>query len=355
MKPSLIGLSLSELQDIALAHGLPKYVGKQLCEWLYVKGVAAFDEMTNLSKAARFCLAEHYEVGRMPHSEMRRSVDGTVKYLFPVRTPEGSHPRYVETVFIPDGERGTLCVSCQVGCKMGCRFCMTGRQGFVAHLTAGDILNQLLSLPERNLLTNIVFMGQGEPMDNLDAVLRATEILTAEWGWKWSPRRITVSTVGIVTGMRRFIDESRCSLAVSLHHPLPAERQEIMPIEKAFGIEEVVALLKQYPVFCKNNPEPPESRQRRLSFEYIVFDGLNDSKAHADALLHLLRDLSCRVNLIRFHTIPDSPFRGASEKQMTWLRDYLTSHGLFTTIRASRGQDIYAACGLLTTKLQTNS
>ena len=350
MRSPLIGLTLPELQDIALAHGLPRFVGKQLCEWLYVKGARSLDEMTNLSKAARERLAETYDVGRMAHATAQHSVDGTVKYLFPVRTPEGEPQRYVETVFIPDGERGTLCVSCQVGCKMKCAFCMTGRQGFVGQLTSGDILNQLLSLPDRNRLTNIVFMGQGEPMDNLDAVLRATEILTAQWGWGWSPKRITVSSVGIGAGLKRFIEESRCSLAISLHNPLPAERVEIMPMEKVCGIEEVVALLKQYPVFCKNNPEPPESRQRRLSFEYIVFGGLNDSKKHADALLRLLGDLNCRVNLIRFHTIPDSPFRSASEEQMTRMRDYLTSHGLFTTIRASRGEDIYAACGLLNTK-----
>lgn len=344
---TLIGLSLSELQQIALAHGLPRFVGKQLCEWLYVKGVPSLDEMTNLSKAARAALKEEYSVGHMEPIDAQHSVDGTIKYLFP--TLDG---HFVETVYIPDGNRATLCVSCQVGCRMGCQFCMTGRQGLVSNLTASDILNQIYALPQRDTLTNIVFMGQGEPMDNLDAVLRATEVLTADWGWAWSPRRITVSSVGLVTGLERFIRESKCSLAISLHHPMPEERRKFMPAERAFSIEEVVALLRQYPVFCKNNPEPPESRQRRLSFEYIVFDGLNDSREHADSLLRLLSDLSCRVNLIRFHSIPDTPFKGTSDKQMTWLRDYLTQHGLFTTIRASRGQDIYAACGLLSTKKQ---
>lgn len=347
---SLIGKSLADLQEIALAHGLPKFVGKQLCEWLYVKGATSIGQMTNISKAARTALGEKYEVGLMAHLDAQYSKDGTIKHLFP--TADG---HYVETVFIPDGDRGTLCVSCQVGCRMGCKFRMTGRQGLAGNLAASDILNQIFALPERDHLTNIVFMGQGEPMDNLDAVLRATEVLTAEWGWKWSPKRITVSSVGILPGIQRFINESKCSLAISLHHPLPVERREIMPAERAYSIEEVVALLKQYPVFCKNNPEPPESRQRRLSFEYIVFGGLNDSKEHADALLRLLRDLSCRVNLIRFHDIPNTPFHGASEEKMTWLRDYLTQHGLFTTIRASRGQDIYAACGLLSTKKQEES
>ncbi len=347
MQQTLLGLTLSELQELALAHGLPRFVGKQLCEWLYVKGVSSFDAMTNLSKAARAALEQEFKVGHMTHLDAQYSVDGTIKYLFP--THDG---HYVETVYIPDGDRATLCVSCQVGCRMGCKFCMTGRQGLVCSITAGDILNQIYALPDRDKLTNIVFMGQGEPMDNLDNILRATEVLTADWGRAWSPKRITVSSVGVLPGLQRFIEESRCSLAISLHHPIPAERREIMPAERAFGIEKVVALLKQYPVFCKNNPEPPESRQRRLSFEYIVFGGLNDSRQDADALLKLLHDLDCRINLIRFHDIPDSPFHGASEQQMTWLRDYLTQHGLFTTIRASRGQDIYAACGLLSTKKQ---
>lgn len=347
MKQSLIGLSLQELQQIALAHSLPRFVGKQLCEWLYVKGVSDFSQMTNLSKAVRNTLGDTYDIGQMPPIDAQHSVDGTIKYLFP--THDG---HFVETVYIPDGDRATLCVSCQVGCKMGCKFCMTGRQGYASNLTAGDILNQIYALPERETLTNIVFMGQGEPMDNLDAVLRATEVLTADWGRAWSPKRITVSSVGVVPGLLRYIEESRCSLAISLHHPIPSTRQEMMPIEKAYSIEEVIALLKQYPFFSKNNPEPPESRQRRLSFEYIVFGGLNDSRSHADALIKLLRDLDCRINLIRFHDIPDSPFHGASEQQMVWLRDYLTQHGLFTTIRASRGQDIYAACGLLSTKKQ---
>lgn len=346
-RQALLGLSLAELQEIALAHGLPRFVGKQLCEWLYDKGASSFEEMTNLSKAARSTLDATYRIGQMPPKDAQKSVDGTIKYLFP--TSDG---HFVETVYIPDGKRATLCVSCQVGCRMGCHFCMTGRQGLTANLSAGDILNQILALPERESLTNIVFMGQGEPMDNLDAVLRATTVLTAPWGWAWSPHRITVSSVGISQGLARFIGESSCSLAISLHNPFPEERAAIMPAERAWGIADVVKQLENYPVFRKDNPEPPESRQRRLSFEYIVFGGLNDSRRHADALIRLLQGLSCRVNLIRFHDIPDSPFRKAAEEKMTGLRDYLTQHGLFTTVRASRGQDIYAACGLLSTKKQ---
>jgi 23S rRNA (adenine2503-C2)-methyltransferase len=182
-------------------------------------------------------------------------------------------------------------------------------------------------------------MGQGEPMDNLDNVLRATEILTASYGMAWSPKRITVSSVGVKSKLRRFLDESDCHVAISLHSPIPEQRAMLMPAERAMPITDVVALLRTYDF----------SHQRRLSFEYIVFGGLNDTIAHAKEILRLLRGLECRVNLIRFHQIPDSDLREASEERMEQLRDYLTQHGIFTTIRASRGQDIYAACGLLST------
>ena len=346
----LLGHTLEELKQIATQLGLPAFVGKQMADWLYKKRVTSIEEMRNLSKVAREKLKAAYTVGASQPVEGKHSVDGTSKYLY--TTTKGD---YIETVFIPDGDRGTICVSCQVGCKMGCAFCMTGRQGYVASLSAADILNQLYSLPEAERLTNIVFMGQGEPFDNLDAVLRVTEILMADWGYEWSPKRITVSSVGLSKGLIRFLEESPCHLAISLHHPIPEERAKIMPAERAFSIRDVVNVLKQYD-FCRKADASVNyelgTKQRRLSFEYIVFDGLNDSLRHADALLDLLKDLDCRVNLIRFHDIPDTPLRGVGNEQMTRFRDYLTAHGLFTTIRASRGQDIFAACGLLSTAQQ---
>lgn len=346
----LLGHTLEELKQIATQLGLPAFVGKQMADWLYKKRVTSIEEMKNLSKVAREKLKAAYTVGASQPVEGKHSMDGTSKYLY--TTTKGD---YIETVFIPDGDRGTICVSCQVGCKMGCAFCMTGRQGYVASLSAADILNQLYSLPEAERLTNIVFMGQGEPFDNLDAVLRVTEILMADWGYEWSPKRITVSSVGLSKGLIRFLEESPCHLAISLHHPIPEERAKIMPAERAFSIRDVVNVLKQYD-FCRKADASVNyelgTKQRRLSFEYIVFDGLNDSLRHADALLDLLKDLDCRVNLIRFHDIPDTPLRGVGNEQMTRFRDYLTAHGLFTTIRASRGQDIFAACGLLSTAQQ---
>lgn len=334
MVEPLLGKSLPELKEVAKSLGMPAFAGGQMAKWLYGKHVATIDDMTDLSKANRERLKEHYTIGCMPPAECQRSVDGTVKYLFPTQSG-----KFVETVYIPDGDRATLCVSSQVGCKMNCLFCQTGKQGFEGNLTASDILNQIYSLPERDSLTNIVFMGQGEPMDNLDDVLRATGVLTADWGYAWSPKRITVSSVGVKNKLKRFIEESECHVAISLHSPLHEQRAMLMPAEKAMPVAEIVEMLRGYDF----------SHQRRLSFEYIVFGGVNDSTMHAREIIRLLKGLDCRINLIRFHQIPGVDLHGADDARMEALRDYLTGHGVFTTIRASRGQDIYAACGLLST------
>ena len=338
-KKELLGLSLHELKEVATSLGMPAFTGSQMAKWLYTQHVTSIDDMTNLSKANRERLKEQYVIGCMPPADCQESKDGTKKYLFPVGGNNHSEPKYVETVYIPDGERATLCVSSQIGCKMNCLFCQTGKQGFEGNLSAADILNQIYSLPERDTLTNIVFMGQGEPMDNLDNVLRATEILTADYGYAWSPKRITVSSVGVKNKLKRFLDESDCHVAISLHSPLPDQRAQLMPAERGMGIQEVIDLLRNYDF----------SHQHRLSFEYIVFSGVNDSEKHARAIIQLLKGLECRINLIRFHQIPGVDLKGTSNQKMETFRDYLTQHGVFTTIRASRGQDIFAACGLLST------
>ena len=346
----------AELKALVASLGMPAFTVKQVAQWLYVKHVKSIDEMTNLSKQNRELLSEHFEVGAMAPIDYQRSKDGTIKYLFPVQTadsprnatlsqreqPTANSHLFVETVFIPDHDRATLCVSCQVGCKMNCLFCQTGKQGWQGNLTAADILNQIYALPEVDQLTNIVFMGQGEPMDNLDAVLRVTEIMTADWGWQWSPKRITVSSVGIKGKLKRFLDESPCHVALSMHSPLHEQRLQLMPAEKAMPLEETIALLKQYDF----------THQRRCSFEYICFGGLNDSPLYGREIVRLLEGLECRVNLIRFHEIPGVNLPASDEKRMEALRDYLTAHGITTTIRASRGQDIFAACGLLSTARQ---
>lgn len=333
-KKRLIGMTPEELKTVAAEMGLPKFTASQIAKWIYQAGATSIDEMTNISKAGRTRLSESFCVGTMKPIDTQKSVDGTIKYLFP--TENG---KFVETVFIPDHDRATLCVSSQVGCKMNCLFCQTGKQGFEGNLTAADILNQICALPERNKLTNVVFMGQGEPMDNLDNVLRATQILTADYGFQWSPKRITVSSVGIKNKLKRFLDESECHVAISMHTPLPEQRQQLMPAERQMSITDIVALLKQYDF----------SHQRRASFEYTMFKGVNDSMMHAREIIRLTAGLDCRVNLIRFHDIPDVDLQGTDMERMESFRDYLTSHGVFTTIRASRGQDIFAACGLLST------
>jgi 23S rRNA (adenine2503-C2)-methyltransferase len=332
---ALFGKTLEELKDIVAESNLPAFTAKQIAQWLYQKDITTIDEMTNLSKVARQKLKEKYEVGRIAPAKVQASVDGTKKYLFPAHKG-----LFIEAAYIPEKDRHTLCISSQVGCKMGCLFCMTGKQGFQSQLTAGEIVNQVLSLPESDQLTNIVYMGMGEPMDNIDNVLKSLEIFTADWGMAWSPRRINVSTIGVEPAMRRFIEESNAHLAISLHTPFNGERQKLMPIEQVYPIEQVIDALREYDF----------GRQRRISFEYIMFDGVNDSKAHVKGLAKLLNGLRCRINLIRFHPIPDSPLRGSSDQTIQWFADELNKKGLTTTIRRSRGEDIFAACGLLSTK-----
>jgi 23S rRNA (adenine2503-C2)-methyltransferase len=325
-------MTLTELKAAAAACGLKPFVGAQLADWLYAKRVRSWDRMVNISKTAREALAEHYDLGLSDPAGTALSSDGTKKYLFRV-----GEDRYVESVMIPDEDRKTLCVSSQAGCKMNCSFCMTGRQGFHGQLDAADILNQFVSIDEADTLTNAVFMGMGEPLDNYGTVSRVLEVLTAPWGFAWSPKRITLSTIGVLPALKRFLDEQKCHLAVSLHNPFPDERLSLMPAQKAWDIRDVVSLIRQYDF----------SGQRRVSFEYTMFAGFNDDKRHADALIRLLRGLECRVNLIRFHQIPDFPYRCASDQAMEAFRDRLNNHQILCTIRSSRGEDILAACGML--------
>jgi len=339
MKEKLLGKNLDELKAAAVECGLKAFVGKQLAEWLYVKRVSSFEEMSNIGKASREALALRFDLGTTAPVGKALSTDGTCKYLFPVECSvgAGTEQSAVEAVMIPDEDRRTLCVSCQAGCKMGCHFCMTGRQGWHGNLDAADIINQFLGIDDPTALTNTVFMGMGEPMDNYGAVSKAIEILTAPWGFAWSPKRITVSSVGVIPQLRRFLDEQRCHLAISLHNPFPQERSQVMPVQKAYPIQDVLELIRQYDF----------SGQRRVSFEYTMFGGFNDTKAHADALIRLLRGLECRVNLIRFHKIPDFPYECSPSAVMEAFRDRLNNNGITCTIRASRGEDILAACGML--------
>jgi 23S rRNA m2A2503 methyltransferase len=333
-KELLSGKTLPELQKIVSDEGMPTFTAKQICEWIYQKRARSFDKMTNVSLKNRQLLAEKFEIGCKNPSHETVSTDGTKKYLF-----ETSKNNFIESVYIPDSERHTLCVSSQIGCKMNCLFCMTGKMGFIENLSTADILNQILSVPETEKLTNIVFMGMGEPMDNLPNVLKAIEIITADYGLAWSPHRITVSTIGIVPRISEFIEKSACHLAVSIHTPFADERLRLMPVQKAYPISDVIAELCCYDF----------SHQRRLSFEYIMFAGLNDTARHAEELARLLRGIFCRVNLIRFHAIPEVELNSSNENQMFAFQQILERKGIITTIRRSRGEDIFAACGMLAT------
>ena len=335
MKEKLFGKTLEELRQVAKQLGMPGFTARQMADWLYKKEISTIDEMTNLSKKAREKLKTGYDFGLIPPAKVQTSIDGTKKYLFPA-----SGHKFIETAMIPEGDRITVCVSSQIGCKMGCLFCMTAKQGFQGQVPAGEIVNQVRSIAETGEVSNIVYMGMGEPFDNLEEVMKSIDILTAEWGFAMSPRRITVSTIGIIPGMLTFLEKSEAHLAVSLHTPFNEERQNLMPVQVAYPIQEVVAAIKSWDF----------GRQRRVSFEYILFEGLNDTPRHVKELARLLSGLKCRINLIRFHPVPGTPLKSPGEATIQRFKDELNQKGILTTIRASRGQDIYAACGLLSTK-----
>jgi len=339
MKQQLFGRTFEELQQVTVETGLPKYAARQMAEWLYKKNAGSIDDMTNLSKKARTELSEKFEVGISLPVKIQKSTDGTKKYLF-----RAANEKFIETAMIPENDRITVCVSSQVGCKMGCLFCMTGKQGFQGQLTAGEIVNQIRSIEEAGRVTNIVYMGMGEPFDNLDEVLKSLEILTSEWGYAMSSRRITVSTIGIVPGMKNFLDVSDAHLAVSLHTPFDDERRKLMPVQVAYPINDVISEIRNWDL----------GRQRRVSFEYIMFKGLNDTTRHINELARLLNGIKCRLNLIRFHPIPGTPLKGSDDETIFDFKDKLNKKGILTTIRESRGQDIHAACGLLSTKELVN-
>jgi 23S rRNA (adenine2503-C2)-methyltransferase len=332
---ALFGKTLEELKVITERFGLPGFTAKQMAEWLYKKDVRSIMDMTNISLKNRSIISEQFEIGRVAPVKVQTSIDGTKKYLF---TATGG--RYIEAAYIPEAKRATLCVSSQVGCKMGCLFCMTGQQGFQSHLTSGEIINQIQSLPEFALITNVVYMGMGEPFDNIEEVLKSLEILTSDYGYAWSPKRITVSSIGIIPGLKEFLTRSKCHLAISLHSPFDEERLKLMPVQHVYPINEVIKVIRDFEF----------GLQRRVSFEYIMFKEINDTSAHVKKLATLLNGLHCRINLIRFHPIPHTPLEGSDDATIKRFQEELEEKDIITTIRASRGLDIFAACGLLSTK-----
>ena len=335
MKQNLFGKTLEQLGAVAAEAGLPVYAARQIGEWIYRKDALGFAGMSNLPRRARELLSELYDIELRPPVKATESSDGTRKYLF-----AAERGGFVEAAWIPEARRSTLCLSVQVGCKMGCLFCMTGKQGFQGQLSAGEILNQYRSLPERGSVTNIVYMGMGEPLDNLSNVLDSLEVLCSEYGFGLSPTRITVSTIGLLPAMRTFLERSRCHLAVSLHTPFEEERRRLMPVENVYPLKDVLDELRRSAL----------RGQRRVSFEYILFDRLNDTPRHARELARILNGIRCRVNLIPFHPIPGTPLAPSPRAAMAQFEAHLREHGIITTIRRSRGQDIAAACGMLSTR-----
>jgi 23S rRNA (adenine2503-C2)-methyltransferase len=333
-KRNIVGANLQEISEFIISNDLPKYIAREIAIWVYKRNAHSFDEMSNISKSARELLDANYTISLNPPVKVQVSSDGTKKYLY-----SSLNDKFIETAYMPEKSRNTLCVSSQVGCKMGCRFCMTARQGLQGQLSTGDIINQILSLPEREKLTNLVFMGMGEPFDNTDEVLKALDIITSDYGLAISPRKITVSTIGLVPGMKQFIETTKCNLAVSLHSPFDEERKKLMPVQRLYPVKEVIGILKSY------NFE----KQRRISFEYILFKDINDSDAHIKQLARLLNGLRCKINLMHFHAIPGSSLIGSDEKTIKQFQDKLNEKGIVATVRASRGEDILAACGLLST------
>jgi 23S rRNA (adenine2503-C2)-methyltransferase len=333
-KEKLYGKNLNELIAVTKRIGLPGFAARQIADWLYKKEISSIEEMTNLSKKTRELLSADYEFGLAAPVEVAVSSDGTKKYLYKVL-----NDKHIESAYMPDKERATICVSSQAGCKMGCIFCMTGKQGYQGNLSTNEILNQFRSLPEFRNLTNIVYMGMGEPLDNIDEVLKSLDILTNDWGYGWSPTRITVSTVGLKAGISEFLEKTRCNLAVSLHSPFDEERKKLMPIQRTNTVAEILDIIRNFDI----------NSQRKISFEYILFKGLNDTPRHIKELARILNGIKCRINIIRFHQIPGSEFVSPDLGTTINFKEALNAKGILTTIRVSRGLDIQAACGLLST------
>lgn len=329
----LFGRTLSQLRPLADEMGLPGFACRQLAEWLYRNRADDFQGMTNLAGAVRRELTENWDLGISPPSSVKVSNDGTRKYLF------DAGGRSVETAWIPEKRRATLCVSTQIGCRRGCRFCMTARQGFQGNLSAGEILNQYRSLPEFASVTHFVFMGMGEPLDNLDAVLDSLEILGAEWGFGFSPKRITVSTIGIADELETLLGRSECRVALSLHSPFPDERAKLIPYERRYPFMDVLDIIRGAGL-----------GRRRFTVEYLMLDGVNDDKRSSRELARVLRGTGARVNLIPYHPIPDFPGCPSPPERIEDFQHDLTQRGIITTVRRSRGLDIAAACGLLSTR-----
>lgn len=321
--------------------GEPKFRAKQLLEWIWKKGVLDATQMTNLSQKVRDRIIESYDIKLPQIIDAQHSTDGTIKYL--LKLDDG---RTVETVWIPREDQGrvTVCVSTQVGCKMGCTFCLTAQQKVERNLTAGEIAGQILALPNREKVTNVVVMGMGEPFDNYDELMAGLDIMTDPNLLEIGPARITVSTSGLVPAIKKFVQESKCHLAISLNAPNDEIRSQIMPINRAYNLEKLIGTMREI-----SADDYPRARKNKFSitFEYILIKELNDQPEHARQIVRLLKGVPCKINLLLYNENPNAPFKRPLEKDISEFRQILGRNGLLNFIRASRGRDISAACGQL--------
>lgn len=331
-KINLCGLTVEEIHDLIRRGGFEFRHAVALANIIYKNGGEGLAQSSRIPKSLKTFISDFAQAGIYSPSESEVSIDRTVKFLF--RTSSGQQ---FETVFIPDGRRNTVCVSTQSGCRMGCPFCVTGKYGFHGNLSAGDILNQILSIPDAEKINHVVFMGMGEPMDNLDNVLKACRIITAEWGLAISPRHITVSSVGITPAVEEFLYQSDCNLTISLYSPFTDERRMVIPAEQLYPVREIIRIMKTYPL----------RKKRRLSIACVMIDKVNDTDGHLNELIKLLKGSDIRVNLLPYHPVKKDINRSSSDERMLYFKHNLVVSGISASVRKSRGADISAACGLL--------
>jgi len=334
--PNLRDMSLEEIECFIAAHGKEKYRARQIMKWLYRQGAVSFDEMTNLARDLRTGLAGLTRIGEPVIQTVQTSCDTTKKILF--RLEDGL---FIESVLIPGKNHWTICISTQAGCRMGCRFCLTGQDGLKRNLRTSEITSQITilqrALPEGPQIRNIVLMGMGEPLDNYDAVLKAIRIITSDYGLGFSNRRVTLSTCGLAPMITSLGSDICINLAISLNAPDNQKRSELMPVNRKYPIEKLLDA-------CRNYPMPG---RRMLTFEYILMSGVNDSARDAEKLVDLLMGLHCKLNLISFNEFPGSTYKTPSQESVSAFQQILLNNHYTAILRASKGRDILAACGQL--------
>ncbi|NSW93871.1 MAG: radical SAM protein [Bacteroidales bacterium] len=333
---SLCGLTADEVLSLIEPSGFRYSHATLVTNCIYKKRIRDINHLPGISNKLRNLLSGSHVPGISSPEQSLESVDGSKKYLF--RSRSGL---LYETVYIPDGKRHTVCVSVQSGCRMGCKLCATARYGFHGNLTAGEMVNQVIGIPEAHLVTHVVFMGMGEPLDNTGEVFRACSIMTAEWGLSLSPANITVSTVGITAEVENFLRSSECNLTLSLFSPFPDERILYIPAERNHPSGKILEIIRSFPA----------RKRRRMSVAYVMIKGLNDTDSHLDGLKSLLAGSSVRVNLLPYHATGDSGFVSSSEERMMYFKHSLVISGISASVRKTRGADIHAACGLLASGL----